>query len=65
MSKRAVVTNVAAKLGQRNEDLARVRDDRAVGGIAPARRHAQQRLKLAVDERQRFLAGEIAPEIVG
>src|SRR6516162_6505470 len=65
MSKRAVMTNVAAKLGQRNKNLARIRDDGAVGGVAPAGGRAHERGKVAVHERERFLAGEIAVEIVG
>jgi len=33
--------------------------------IAPAGGHAQQRGKVAVHQRERFIAGEIAVEIVG
>src|SRR5712691_10203139 len=60
MRKRAVMANVAAKLRQRNENLARIRDDRTVRGIAPAGGCAQQWVQIAVHERQRFRAGEIA-----
>src|SRR5215813_12027626 len=67
MSKRAVMANVAAKLRQRNKNLARIRDDGTVRAIAPAGGHAQQRSKVAVHKLQRFLAREIAAvnEIVG
>src|SRR5215472_15589169 len=65
MRKRAVMANVAAKLGQWNKNLARIRDDGAVGGVAPAGGCAHERGKVAVHKRERFLAGEIAVEIVG
>jgi len=49
--KRAVVAHVAAELGQRNKDLARIRDDGAVGGVAPSGSRAQQRVELTVHKR--------------
>src|SRR5262249_8013494 len=64
-SKRAGMANVAAKLGERNKTLARIRDDGAVGGVTPAGGRAHERGKVAVHKRERFLAGEIAVEIVG
>ena len=60
LRKRAVVTNVPAKPGERNEHLARIRDDRIVRYVAPACGGAHQRLKIAGHKRQRFRAGEIS-----
>src|SRR5262249_27033536 len=65
LSKRAVMANVAAKLRQRNKNFAWIRDDGAVGGVAPAGGRAQQRAEVAAHKRERFLAREIAVEIVG
>jgi hypothetical protein len=59
MRKCAVVTNVPAELGQRNEDLAGPGDDAAVHGVAPRRRRLHQPAGIGnVCERQRIVAGK-------
>src|SRR5947209_13530076 len=58
LRKRTVMADIAAKLGQRNEYLARIGDQRTVCCIAPFRRSPQQRLQIAIDERERFRASE-------
>src|SRR5687767_15884368 len=56
MREGAIPADIAAELGQRDEDLGREGDERTVRGIPPARRGAHQRLWLARDERKGFLA---------
>src|SRR6516225_10949658 len=62
LGKRTVMADIAAKLRERYEDLARVRDDGAMRRIPPSRRRFLERVEIAVEERQRLLAGEIAVE---
>jgi hypothetical protein len=55
MGKGAVMTDVAAELGQRDEDLARIRYQVAMRLVAQRRCNPHQRLQIrAVSERQRL-----------
>ncbi len=47
MSESAIVTDVAAKLGERNEDFARIGYRCAVSIVAPSCRRAQQTRKVS------------------
>ncbi len=61
MSKGAVMAHVPAKLGQRNENLAGIGNNRAMGAVAAAACGAQQRLEIAqIGEREGFLARQVS-----
>ena len=57
MRERAVVTHVPAKLRERNEHFARIRDDSAVGCVSPRRCAAHQCVQVAIaDQRIRLVS---------
>ena len=60
MGEGAVVADVAAKLRQRNEHLARIGDLIAMSEIAPRGGGLHQGREIGVDQRQRFVAGQTA-----
>ena len=60
MREGAVMANVPAKFRQRNENLARIGDDRTMGAIAAATGGEQQRIELAqVDKRTGLLPRQV------
>src|SRR6516165_1758363 len=60
MRKGAVVTHIAAELGERDKDLAGIGNHATMRGITPARSHLHERGKIAIDQRQCLFAAEIA-----
>src|SRR5436190_24057453 len=60
MRKGAVMADIAAEPGERNEDLARVGDYGAVRGVAPSRRRSREAIDIAIEEPHSLLAREIA-----
>ena len=66
LRERAVVADVAAKPGQRDEDLARIRNQRAVGRVPACRRRLGQRIEIiAFAERQRRFRAQMGRQNEG
>jgi hypothetical protein len=62
MGERAVVTDIATELCERDKYLPRVRHDTAVSSIAPGSRHLHQAAEIAVlGKGQSLIVGEHVP----